>query len=497
MDEKKSCLSEIYTEMGMEEYKGRYSKRTVVQLNDYKDLFKNTMPNGTRILVKGDPGIGKSTFVQRVAFDWATKHLVMFDVVLVVKLKFTNKTQSIAGMVKNQIETLSENDQVSEVDIANYMKSGRDRVLLVLDGLDEVNLKLYPEVREVLLGERYRKCCILATTRPHVAQTLYNKMTNIAKINGFSREQAKQFIGNILDGDELVEFIQELDKRNMSQMHQVPLIVQALALFFKERQKLPRTYTITYDQLVLFLRKSCKQSKELTEEELQAAMDEVNELAFKGLIREDKKLVFSRDEIKDDNVRKLGILTAEKAGSGFNPTEVLHFAHKTVQEHSASDHVVKRLLSDDRGPWEALVEQFHKDASTKDQELPDNQVESSTITRSLYDSTDDQLSTKKTIAKSALVKIKTEILPRPGVEKEVVDFVQKLVEVGILDDEVDPKQISDVFKSHPLLNEVLTEEEKVTLAHFLVKELVLKIPKGARLIVKYHYQRQGNCTRTS
>ena len=97
-------------------------------------------------------------------------------------------------------------------------------------------------------------------------------------------------------------------------------------------------------------------------------MDEVNELAFKGLIRKDKKLIFSRDEIKDDNVRKLGILTAEKAGSGFNPTEVLQFGHKTVQEYSASDHVVKRLLNDDRGPWEALVEQFHEDASPKYEE---------------------------------------------------------------------------------------------------------------------------------
>ena len=187
-------------------------------------------------------------------------------------------------------------------------------------------------------------------------------------------------------------------------------------------------------------------------------------------------------------MRKLGILTAEKAGSGFKPTEVLQFAHLTIQEHSASDHVVKRLLSDDRGPREALVEQFH--IGTEDRELPDKKVESNTIARSLYDSADDQLSTKKTITKSALVKIKTEILPRPDVEKEVVDFVQKLVEVGILDDEVDPKQISDVFRGHPIFNEVLTEEEKVILADLLVKQLVLKIPKVARLVVKYHYQRQ-------
>ena len=369
MDEEALLLSEVYTEMEMEEYKGRWNKRTVIPLKNYKDLFTNVEPQGTRILVKGDPGIGKSAFVQKLALDWATKQLGRFDLVLVVKLKFADKSQTVAGMVKDQIKTLWEDDKISEKDIADYMKSGRDRVLLVLDGLDEINLKQYSQVQEVLLGRRYRKCCILATTRPHVAETLYNKMTNITKIKGLSREQAKQFVGNFLGGDELVEFVRQLDKRKMLQMHQVPLIVQALALIFKERQKLPRTYTITYDELVFFLSKTCKQSKELTEEELAAAMDEINQLAFKGLIRDDKKLVFSRDEIKDDNVRKLGILTAEKAGSGFKPTEVLQFAHKTVQEHSASDHVVKRLLSDDRGPWEALVTQFHEDASPKYKEV--------------------------------------------------------------------------------------------------------------------------------
>ena len=337
----------------------------------------------------------------------------MFDVVFVVRLKLTVKSQSIARMVKGQIETLWEDDRVSEKDITEYMKSGRDRVLLVLDGLDEINLKQYPQVQEVLVGERYRKCCILATTRPYAATTLYNKMTTVAKIKGFSREQAKQFVGNILDGEELVEFLQQLDKRKMSQMHQIPLIVQALALMFRQHHKLPRTYTITYDELALFLRKSCKQSKDLTEEEIQAAMDEINELAFKGLIREDKQLVFSREEIKDDNVRKLGIPTAEKAGSGFRPTEILQFAHKTTQEHSASDHVVKRLLSDDRGPWEALVKQFHKDVPTKDQDLLNIQREKSTTSHPTPDET-EELRAKNTTVSSALTKILRAAFSLPG-----------------------------------------------------------------------------------
>ena len=72
--------------------------------------------------MKGDPGIGKSTFVQKLALDWATKQLGRFDLVLVVKLKFADKTQPIASMVKNQIKTLWADDKISEVDIADYIE---------------------------------------------------------------------------------------------------------------------------------------------------------------------------------------------------------------------------------------------------------------------------------------------------------------------------------------------------------------------------------------
>ena len=475
MDEEALQLSEVYTEMEMEEYKGRGRKKTIIPLIDYKDLFKHVQPQGTRILVKGDPGIGKTTFVQKLAFDWATNHLVMFDVVLVVRLKFADKTQSIARMVKDQIGTLCEDDTISEKDIAEYMRSGRDRVLLVLDGLDEIKLKQYPQVQEVLVGERYRKCCILATTRPYVAATLYNKMTTVAKIKGYSREQAKQFVGNILNGDELVEFLRQLDKRKISQMQQVPLIVKALALIFKEYQKLPRTYTFTYDELVLFLRKSCKQSKDLTEDELQAAMDEVSELAFKGLIREDKQLVFSRDEIKDDNVRKLGILTAENAGSGFRPTEVLQFTHKTVQEHSASDHVVKRLLSDDRGPWETLVEQFHKDASTKDQQQTDRQRRRNpAIKEPNLGETERKPDAEQITVKSVLEKFTRTALSRPDFVGDGKEFFERLLEAGAFEEVVDFTRVSDALKSDPFLKEVLNEKERDIFIHYLVKDNLME-----------------------
>ena len=270
-------------------------------------------------------------------------------------MKFADKTHSIGEIIKEQIKSIYEDDDITGELIQKYLKSGRDRVLLILDGIDEITLKEYQAVKDVLQGNALRKCCILATTRPYVAETLNNKMTLIANITGFSRTKAEQFISHLLiTKEERNTFFQQLDDRKMSDMYKIPMLLQALALLFREEEELPVTFTLTYDQLVFFLRKTCEDSKDLSEDELKAAMDEVNQLAFRGLTRKDRQLVFSRDELKNSDCYKLGVLTAEKGGSGYRPTTILQFLHKSFQENSLADHVVNGLVSNDRESWEIM-----------------------------------------------------------------------------------------------------------------------------------------------
>ena len=188
MDEEALLLSEVYTAVEIESLSGSGKKR---QLKDYREIFKDIKSEGTRILVKGDPGIGKTTFTHKVAFDWATGCLDLFDVVLVVKLKLADCNQTIESLVKEQLGSVADNNATDSL-IGEYLRSGQDRVLLILDGLDEINLKHYPNVQNVLTGKSFRKCCILATTRPYVAKELKGKMTSVAHLKGFSRLKAEK-----------------------------------------------------------------------------------------------------------------------------------------------------------------------------------------------------------------------------------------------------------------------------------------------------------------
>ena len=189
-----------------------------------------------------------------------------------------------------------------------------------------------------------------------------------------------------------------------------------------------------------------------------------------------------RDEVKNENIYKLGILTAEKSGSGFRPIEILQFPHKTIQEHSGADHIVKRLPENDRGPWETIVHQFHKDASSRNGSAEE---EKSKKPRAEAQPTKDQDHTsehqgKITVIRAAIQKLMNAATSDPNLVMGAMKLCRQMLDAGAFDEEVDYARVSNVLMNRKLANRVLTKEEQVILIDYVVKELLMETPKEWR-----------------
>ena len=105
-------INQIYTRLSWvkEEQTPAGSSRS--KLNHYTDMF-TANKNGVvpkRILVQGQTGIGKSTFVKKLAVDWAELDdattgdkqkdiLKKFELLVVVNLKEVSKCQSLKDVI--------------------------------------------------------------------------------------------------------------------------------------------------------------------------------------------------------------------------------------------------------------------------------------------------------------------------------------------------------------------------------------------------------------
>ena len=117
-----------------------------------------------RILVQGMPGIGKSTFVKKLAVDWAELNtgkgcdkqrgaLGNFDILVVINLREVSRCSTLRDAFRNSyIFPLEDGRQLD--DLLDYIANNQEQVLLVFDGYDEYhcgsNSELY-RYSEVIL----------------------------------------------------------------------------------------------------------------------------------------------------------------------------------------------------------------------------------------------------------------------------------------------------------------------------------------------------------
>jgi len=369
-------LEQIYTRLSWVKQKQTTAGSSQKGLNHYTEIFTEKTANGVvakRILVQGETGIGKTTFVKKLLMDWSNLEearmdekqkdaLRKFDLVVSINLKEVSKCQTFKEVVIRS-RLFPEDDEKSVDDLLCYIHANQDKVLLVFDGYDEYRTGSEAEKRfgsrssspifEIFHGNIFRECTVLVTTRISRADEIRVPADIQAEITGFNMLDREDFMRKMLDNqtdvDGLLEFLQESELNDLAR---VPLLSLFFCLLWKsEKEKLielTKRKAKLYQAIVKHILQHChrrhtsSKASKLKETDYEDILAEIGKVALAGLLKGDLVLEFGQlpEKLHDEEGVIVGLFQFSECGQSLEPMEMVSFIHWSIQEYLAAWYLI-------------------------------------------------------------------------------------------------------------------------------------------------------------
>ena len=149
------------------------------------------------VLIEGDPGMGKTTYCQKLAYDWATKQNEWDpsfpEIEVLLLLKCHEIKSDIWEAINDQILPEEMDDQAKEY-FFKFIRENQSKVLLVLDGMDEADPSNLKKFFNLVEGKELSGCYVVLTSRHEVGKKVRRFCDTLWEIIGFNKEDAESFI---------------------------------------------------------------------------------------------------------------------------------------------------------------------------------------------------------------------------------------------------------------------------------------------------------------
>ena len=323
-------------------------------------------------IVEGSPGIGKTTFCLKLAYDWANQSssagsFPEFELVLLLKCRDIDG--DLTEAITEQLFPKDMNKDARE-ELFRFLEDieNQETVLVILDGLDELAEKSKHYVDDLLRRKRWACCYVLATTRQEKGIEVRKQPEFVfnlfLQIEGFTREDSFDYIRRHFKiagpehsskGEKLIEEIEE--NSLLQDLQTNPLNLLLLCVVYEDHEgELPSSRTDLYHVIVMcLLRRYCakhdvKASKKDRGLETQFERDIrcLGKLAWNCLLN-DRHSFFEEklEELENRNeklvVRELGFVYKEESLKRLKPQHEYCFLHKSFQEYLAASYVAPKL----------------------------------------------------------------------------------------------------------------------------------------------------------
>ena len=364
-DELQLELSEVFTRLkivGKKKERARLTEDIVHMTDTFKSHEECEKPRV--VLIEGQPGMGKTTYCQKLAYDWSVEDISpeasfpKVEMLLVLKCRDMT-TANIEEAVDDQLLPLDVGKREKEI-FFHFIRCNQSKILLVLDGLDEMSDDLLKCILPLIQGKVFPYTHLLLTARHEAGLKVRRYCDTLLEIVGYTDKDADRYIKKYFKSHEdpilSTKLLKKLNRnRELRELASNPLNTALLCLVCEDTRGIfPSNRTKLYDELVscVLRRYFAKTGGSLDNNDpikaCEIQLNQLGKMALKALLKD--QLAFSAEELTGHSTELLefGFLSREASASKIRPKPNYAFTHKTFQEYFAAFHLAHELLTGDR-----------------------------------------------------------------------------------------------------------------------------------------------------
>ena len=230
-------MRKLYTELILEKIENLLLGETRWTLKGYVEMFD--CKGRKKILIKGDPGMGKTTLCKKIGWDFANGLSKMFSMVFFIFLKFVNPGETIENVIIKQNPEL-EGLGVTAEKLHGLLGRFGERCLLILDGLDEHGLGQNEDVMKIIRNCKYINCGIVISSRPHITREIQINFSTVVRVGGFTTQEAERFVSNFFTDKSKIKQVMQFRPSNSDlvrpSIQQCPILLSFFCFLVAEQE---------------------------------------------------------------------------------------------------------------------------------------------------------------------------------------------------------------------------------------------------------------------
>ncbi|XP_078670852.1 NLR family CARD domain-containing protein 4-like [Branchiostoma floridae x Branchiostoma belcheri] len=362
-------LSDVFTQLELIQTLAEKQRKEIKSLDDLVKPDVTGLSTAPRcILIDGEAGGGKTTFLSKEALDAVSQKTELgrrHDIILLIRLWEVREGETIEEMVWDQcVDETTEGIDAQSIEAILDRKESR--VLFLLDGYDE----LQPEARaagqaipKLLSGKMYPNSTIVITSRPSAGVQQYTQPDCHVHIMGFSHRHVENYVQQyftVVGKQELAKtlLLHVKGDQLLRTLISTPMFLMFVCLLWEEDQEMVLTGRITglYDNLLTCLVRKCceREGVDMPTEglptEVAESLLQLGKLALEALLRNETLLDLTevkREKVNWELLLKLGVVSLEVSSSKLHLRKQLNFSHKFMQEFLAGRYVAHAQVNQD------------------------------------------------------------------------------------------------------------------------------------------------------